>query len=486
VATIIAGSKRGRPGKWIVDYHDANGVRRWVTFRTRKAAKIKLGAVLAEDEPARSTTTLQEYAKKWLPQVKVTVKPATFESYEMMLRRHLLPGLGRKMRVQHLKPQHIRDLLVRKLQPTEEGGAGLARNNVRAMHATLRVMLQGARDTGLIRNNPALGLGKKLNLEKPLEARNEDIKAHPGFDAEQLTRFLITAARVAPTFVPLFQTLAFTGMRLGEALGLQWVDVDFTRHQILVQRTIGRGGRTGSPKSRKDRWVDMRPQLEQTLTRLREARNERQRPWLFWTRPGQPGDQRRQVRKVFARVVKAAKLPLHHTPHALRHSFASIQLAAGESVPYVQEQLGHQSIRMTVDLYGKSLRKRPQLGGVAELLEGELESQNGSFLVANSKSGAQNGPKSRRKTKKDPHWGNRRPPWRWRRRSSRPGSTRRARSIPRPRTCATWPRTWPSATRTEPNATWQVPGPAAPPRMSCARPSPSPSAPTPPRRTPTS
>jgi hypothetical protein len=198
MATIVNGNERGRPGKWIVDYHDANGVRRWATFRTRAAAKKKLGLVLTQDEPPRSTTTLKELAKTWLPQVKVAVKPATFESYEMMLRRHLLPGLGRQTRVQALKAQPILNLLVRKLQPKGEGGDGLSRNTVRCMHSTLWVMLQRAVKTGLLYRNPALGLGKDLKLEDPLDARRGILKAQPGFDSEQLGRFLSTREASGP------------------------------------------------------------------------------------------------------------------------------------------------------------------------------------------------------------------------------------------------------------------------------------------------
>jgi site-specific recombinase XerD len=51
------------------------------------------------------------------------------------------------------------------------------------------------------------------------------------------------------------------------------------------------------------------------------------------------------VRQVFARVVKAAKLLRHHTPHSLGHTDASILLAAGESPQYVQEQLGRDSLK---------------------------------------------------------------------------------------------------------------------------------------------
>jgi integrase len=51
-------------------------------------------------------------------------------------------------------------------------------------------------------------------------------------------------------------------------------------------------------------------------------------------------------------VLKAAGLPLHYSPHSLRHTFASLLLQQGESPVYVQRQLGHASIQLTVDCYG--------------------------------------------------------------------------------------------------------------------------------------
>ncbi len=61
------------------------------------------------------------------------------------------------------------------------------------------------------------------------------------------------------------------------------------------------------------------------------------------------------LRKVMTRALKAAGLPPHFTPHCLRHTFASLLLQRGESPAYVQRQLGHASIQLTVDTYGKWL-----------------------------------------------------------------------------------------------------------------------------------
>jgi len=71
-------------------------------------------------------------------------------------------------------------------------------------------------------------------------------------------------------------------------------------------------------------------------------------------RNGRPFDQS-DIRTVFARVVKAAKLPEHLTPHCLRHTFAVQLIQRNTPLAYVQPQLGHASISMTVDTYGRWL-----------------------------------------------------------------------------------------------------------------------------------
>jgi integrase len=401
MATIVNGKRRGRPGRWLVDYYDGNGDRRLITCRTRKVAKAHLAKVLRESEQPRNSTvdrniTLGDYAKRWLAQVRVRVKPATYESYEAMLRRHVLPGIGKKVRLQRVSRGQILDLLVKKLQTEQDGGPGLARNTVRLIHGTLRALLTAAKENDeIITDNPALGLGKSLKLVTPPKARSEEIKA---FTAEQLSTFLTVTTRVSPVSVPLFRTLAWTGMRLGEGLGLQWPDVNFEQGTIRIQRSVSRRGEVGTPKTG-SRTVDMGPALAKTLLRLRMTRADRMRryewakmpPWLFCTKSGRTFD-RQHVGKVFRRVLRAARLPVHFTPHGLRHSYASILLQRGESQTWVQRQLGHASIQMTVDLYGRWLPPRTIQGGVM-LLEGLTGGQSGDKMVAKSPEGAENRPK---------------------------------------------------------------------------------------------
>jgi len=182
---------------------------------------------------------------------------------------------------------------------------------------------------------------------------------------DQLSAFL-AAARNAPTayerrHYPLFLLLARSGMRLGEALALRWDDVHLAETEVRVACALS-AGRIEKPKSGHGRTVDMSEQLGRTLLRLQVQRKTealkrgwRQPPeWVFCTEDGTLVDESR-VRKVMRKTLKAAKLPLHFSPHCLRHTFASLLLQQGESPAYVQRQLGHASIQLTVDTYGKWL-----------------------------------------------------------------------------------------------------------------------------------
>ena len=147
--------------------------------------------------------------------------------------------------------------------------------------------------------------------------------------------------------MPLFLTLARTGLRLGEALGLRWDDVHFAEREIRVQRTIASGGREGTPKAGHGRTVDMSPQLATPLLRLRMGRAERMKrhkwkalpPWLFCTRSGRPLEPH-NVRRVFRACLKAAELSGHFSPHCLRHTYASLLLQEGSYISMCKSNSG--------------------------------------------------------------------------------------------------------------------------------------------------
>ena len=347
---------RRRRNRWIVDFRDAAGIRRWVTCKTRRQAEAVLAEKLDESRQPREPAVdpdirLQEYSERWLTLIRMTVKPRTLLSYQQILRLHVLPTLGH-VKIRQLARGRIKMLLVDKI------ASNLSRNSVRIIHATLRALLNSAVDDGLLSANPSNKLGRSLKFAFPPAARQDQLKA---LNRQELARLLAVTTKTASRFYELFLLLGRTGLRLGEALALEWPHIDVESREIRVARAFS-AGKIETPKSGHGRTVDMSRQLAATLRHLqieRKAETLKQGwkempPWVFCTQVGTPLDEHR-VRKIFSRVIKDAGLPPHFTPHCLRHTFASLLLQQGESPAYVQRQLGHASIQLTVDTYGKWL-----------------------------------------------------------------------------------------------------------------------------------
>jgi integrase len=355
MATILNGDKRGRPGRWLVDYRDSAGIRRLITVRTRDEAKAVLERVLGESRQQTMPTvdpniTAGAYAARWLETVAVTLKARSHERYSQNWRQHLAPRFG-EQRLRTIQRGAVQSHLVELLK------AGKDRGTVRLIHSVLRSMLNAAIGEGIISTNPADKVGRALKLTESPGARQDEISIK-ALDRAQAAALI---AATEPKHRALILLMARTGLRIGEVIGLEWTDVDIEGRQITVSRNTSKGV-TDTPKSGHGRSVDMSDHLAEALRALlvdRKALTLR-RGWgavparVFITDQGETLTEDR-IRAAMARALKAAKLPLHHTPHSLRHTFASLHLQAGESVAYVQRQFGHASIKLTVDTYGKWL-----------------------------------------------------------------------------------------------------------------------------------
>ncbi len=375
MAKIVKGAKRGRPGKWIVDYRDGAGIRRWLTYDTREEAKDALAAKIAESRRYSHSNvdpnvTVGEYAARWLEQVKVTAKPRTHHCYSDMYRLHIEPTFG-DVKVRAMQRAHVKAFLVGKLKEN-------APATVKLIKAVLSATMNAAVDDSVILSNPCAGLGRKLKLSRQV-SEDDDVQA---LTREEVAAFL----QAAPAkYYPLFLTMARTGIRPGEARALQWGDLNLAEGRARIRRTLSEGI-SGTPKSNRPRDVDLSPQLVETLRRISIQRKAEllrygwgEVPaWVFITSERMPLDASWLWRQ-FKRTLEAAKLPGHFKPKSLRHSFASIHLSEGESPVWVQEQLGHASLELTTRVYGRWFPKRPVRGGNAR-----LDDARGSKKVADA------------------------------------------------------------------------------------------------------
>jgi integrase len=304
--------------------------------------------------PATAAVTVGQWLARWHESdVALRLKPSSHETYEQIIRLHLRPDLG-GIPLIALTRQQIKNFLAHRVR------TGLGRARLQLTLAVLTTALNAAVDDGLLAANPALRLGRyTAQSHKPIR----EIEIFTPVELEQL---LTTAERLAPDLFLLVLVMARTGLRLGEALTLRVGDLDLTRRDLWVRRSWGTDtrrygeARIGSPKSRRLRRVDLSRHLCDALQRalgLREAEAILQRrgvsPWLFEGPAGGPMT-RNQFQPRWRRLLKRAGIRPRKA-HTLRHTFASQLIQNGENLAYVRDQLGHHSIKMTVDVYGHLL-----------------------------------------------------------------------------------------------------------------------------------
>ncbi|MCW2496428.1 MAG: Integrase [Jatrophihabitans sp.] len=297
--------------------------------------------------PRKPGFSTGEYLIAWL-EGRRSLRPSTRVSYEMHLRRYLLPHLG-EVPLAELDTARV-DAMYERLLTEPVNGRRLNPATVRRIHATLMSALGHAVRCGLLDRNPA----EFVDLPRAAASKVQV------WSLDELTFFLRGSAN--DWLHPLFLLLAMTGVRRGEAIGLRWVDVDLERAEIrVVQQIVAVGARTylGAPKSSNGRrTVAVPDQLARALaghrSRQRRARLAAVPGWIdsglvFTTADGEALNPYAVSRR-FDHLVAELGLPVIRL-HDLRHTSASLGLASGETLLEVSRRLGHSSITITADVY---------------------------------------------------------------------------------------------------------------------------------------
>ena len=279
------------------------------------------------------------------------VSARTLEDYRGNLRRYILPLLG-KRRLQALRPFEIQQAYAGMLQ------RGLSARTVKATHAPLRSALENAVKWRLISHNPA-----KL-VDLPKQSQSE----RPVFSAEEAKVFLEQAQ--GDRFSTLWVVLLTTGIRPGEALGLKWADLEGNRLRIRrsLTRTANGGWELTEPKTPQSRRSVTLPTSAvtslaghrscQVRDKLRLGPGYQDHDLIFCTSHGTPLDMPGITRRHFYPLLEKAGLPKIRV-YDLRHTCATLLLAANAHPKIVSERLGHSSVTLTMDTYSHVLPDLP-------------------------------------------------------------------------------------------------------------------------------
>lgn len=323
---------RFRHGSWGADYRDGFGRRRWRRFSSERAA----AAFLHERETSSAPATVADYAALYLDELRSRVSETTRERY----RKEYESNIGRELGGRLLAD-------VTRFELKRLVAAAIATGKRPGMLLKVLSQLFGAAlDDGLIETNPAARLSR---LFRNVGENRSEVKA---LTKPELLRFFVEAEDSEPLYAPLFRTMLLAGLRLGEGRALQAGDVHRSERRLDVVRTFS-GDRLGTTtKTRSARRIEIPAELAELLAERAERTREAV-AWLFSRRGAFLRE--RACLVGFQRIVRRAELPRHLSPHSLRHTYASTLIQQGVPIAYVQRQLGHSSIRQTVDVYGRWL-----------------------------------------------------------------------------------------------------------------------------------
>lgn len=299
--------------------------------------------------PAPLVDTIETYARKWLQFIPLTKKVSTVGFYRGHLDKHVIPALGSISLTSLTRSECKKFALTLRDKK-------LARATMVGILTTLSALLSAAveDDDCPLQLNPAKKLIKLLR--DPNESKSRRLGRDKFFERDESSALLAKAREHFPEWYPFVLCGLRTGMRMGELLGLQWGDIDWRKSFVHIQRAWVRSAWT-TPKSGKDRTVDMSDQLRAELRLWRRKQTLEwfkrglSRPNLVFSSTARTPHDHSKVRKIFIAILKNADLR-HRNLHAMRHTFISQLLQNGESPAYVQKQVGHQSMDITINVYG--------------------------------------------------------------------------------------------------------------------------------------
>ena len=336
---------------WTGRKPDGRPIRHYETIRGTKAdAQRRLRDLLSGMDkgipiPTTGRLTLGELLDQWSSgYCKTNCQQRTQDGYESIIRNHLAPLSH--VRLRDLQPQVIQAHYGTLCQ-------NLSNRTVMHVHRVLNQALKWAVRQDYLGRNPA----ERVDAPSP---RRRVMNTLSAFEVG----ILLDAAQDS-YYYPVIYTAISTGLRRNELLALRWRDIDLEMLSLSVSRTLYKGkGRIEFKEPKSDysrRRVSLTPKL---ACFLREYKREREVLYLelgsvlspdnlvFANADGGPIDPS-VLSHNYGRIAKKAGLGVRF--HDLRHSYATLMLAAGVHPKIVSEALGHSTVSITLDLYSHVL-----------------------------------------------------------------------------------------------------------------------------------
>lgn len=302
---------------------------------------------------APSLVLFGDYLNEWLENVAKSKSPGTYMLYRRTSDKHILPRLG-YMALQKLRPSTFKEYF------SDPEIAGFSASTRQQHYLIINGALDAAvAEGGLMRDNPLKRMSGKPKRD-PSESSADAIK-HCWTETEA-RKFLAVAQGYGPRQAALYTLALDTGMRKGELASLKWADIDWARSVVRVKSTLSYAtgpAVIGPTKNRQNRALKITEETLGYLQRLSvyqaALRRAAAEVWenndlVFCRDGGKPLRINNIGDREYAGIIRLANIKRIKF-HGMRHTCASLLLAAGVPVNYVSERLGHKDPSITLRIY---------------------------------------------------------------------------------------------------------------------------------------
>lgn len=377
------GESRHRNGTYQFRWTDTEGNRHSVYAPTLEELREKEKTIIKDDLDGIKTEarflTVNEMYERW-KELKRGLKDNTLQNYRFIYEQYVAPRFG-KQKISALVKSDVK-----RFYNSLVDERGLSISTVDGIHTVLRQVFDMAVDDSYIRRNPSDNVMKELKLTR---AKAEKRRALTQAEQDLFLNYLKRSEQYRHWY-PIFAVMVGSGMRVGEAVGLRWCDVDFDDGMIDVNHTLvyykhetnGCYCNIHTPKTVNSvRKIPMLNFVKEAFLEERQYQQENgirctatidgYTDFVFVNRFGNPQHQgtlnkalRRITRDCNDEVLLTGKRnPVLLPPfscHILRHTFTTRMCEAGVNVKVIQDTLGHSDVSTTLNIYAdatKALKK---------------------------------------------------------------------------------------------------------------------------------
>ena len=349
-------------------WYDKSGKRHYLYAKTlpelRKKEEELLRDTLDGIDYTKLNATINSYFELW-KKVKTGIRETTFASYVRYYKRYVEPEFGR-MKLRDVTYSSI--VMFLKDTATKRN---LSFGSIRNIKVVLSMVIDVAVKDDVLKGNPCRGVLREFQRE--YEKDTKEVRALTLKEQKTFESFLAKPGKYH-RYYPVFTVMLWTGMRVGEVLGLRWEDIDFENNEININHTLlyydkGKGDgsdyKINPPKTKNSkRTVPMLPVVREALLKEKEFQDlfgikcesviDGYTDFVFLNSKGHVWHHKKLNYKL-TKICEAINAEMqgigdefpHLHNHMLRHTFATRMREAGADMKAVSDMMGHEGILIT-------------------------------------------------------------------------------------------------------------------------------------------